>query len=873
MTTSTPCPDPARWRALLDGTLPEDVQEALQGHLETCTSCQEALEGLAADREAWRGAARHLGETPPRDAALRQAIAALKGRASPTDTQPTEAPPEPPALDFLRPPEKLGQLGRLGGYEILDVLGRGGFGVVLKAFDPSLHRVVAIKVLAPALASSATARRRFTREAQAAAAVSHDHVVAIHAVEEANDPPYLVMQYVAGVSLQERLDRAGPLELKEILRIGMQAAHGLAAAHAQGLVHRDVKPANILLENGVQRVKLTDFGLARAVDDASLTQSGVVAGTPQYMAPEQALGEAVDHRADLFSLGSVLYALCTGRPPFRAGAAVAVLKRVCEEEPQPIRALNPDVPDWLCAIIAKLHAKNPADRFQSAAEVAELLGRYLAHLQQPGQVPLPPPVPDLSARARGWRRGLHWAVEHRNVVVPLGVFLLFCGYWFGPPLYRALFTGTLAVASDAPDVQVAVWQGNQLIAVLLARPSQEVRLPPGTYDLQVVGDPPPPVEYLSVQRFHFFSFSWEAERPNGRWRLELGRGERVVVTVEVAKKPTTQEPAPGPTTVDARQQQAQGAARLNRPVVESNRLGMKLALIPPGEFWMGASDAEVEQLGRHKTLEPGTWYFLPWLAERVWAETPRHRVKLTQPFYLGIHEVTVGQFRKFVEETKYVTGKGWTVPGGVGWGNGRWEKKSEFDWSNPGFQQTDEHPVSNISWDDAVAFCRWLSDKEGFPYRLPTEAEWEYACRAGTTTRYSNGDADESLREVANLADASLRARFPTVEWAVPWNDGYAFTAPVGRFRPNAWGLYDMLGNACEWCQDWYDKDYYARSPPRDPAGPPQGKQRVFRGGSWDTYPGFCRCADRYSSHSLTLYTEWAGFRVVRALPEVAPAD
>src|SRR5262249_14681960 len=164
-------------------------------------------------------------------------------------------------------------LGRLGHYEVLEVVGRGGMGVVLRAFDERLHRVVAIKVMAAQLATSATARKHFTREAQAAAAVSHDHVVTIHAVEEADGLPYLVMQYVAGMSLQERLNREGPLQLPEVLRIGTQVAAGLAAAHAQGLVHRDVKPANILLENGVERVKLTDFGLAQAADDASLSQS------------------------------------------------------------------------------------------------------------------------------------------------------------------------------------------------------------------------------------------------------------------------------------------------------------------------------------------------------------------------------------------------------------------------------------------------------------------------------------------------------------------------------------------------------------------------------------------------------------------------
>jgi serine/threonine protein kinase len=289
------------------------------------------------------------------------------------------------SLDFLSPPSQPGALGRLAHYEILEVLGKGAFGIVLKAFDEKLHRMVAIKVLSPQLAASGTARRRFIREAQAAAAVRHEHVINIHAVDE-QPIPYLVMEYVAGPTLQQKLDRSAPLEMKEILRIGYQIASGLAAAHKQGLVHRDIKPSNILLENGVERVKLTDFGLARAVDDASLTQSGMVAGTPMYMAPEQAMGEKLDHRADLFSLGTVLYVMCTGRPPFRASGTLAILKRVCEDSPRPIREINAEIPEWLAEIIAKLHAKKPEERYQSAQEVADLLARYLAEIQLHGEV-------------------------------------------------------------------------------------------------------------------------------------------------------------------------------------------------------------------------------------------------------------------------------------------------------------------------------------------------------------------------------------------------------------------------------------------------------------------------------------------------------
>jgi WD40 repeat protein len=297
---------------------------------------------------------------------------------------------------FLQPADEPGSLGRLDHYRVLEEVGRGGMGVVYRAFDEKLRRVVALKVLSPRLASSPAARQRFTREARAVAAVNHPNVVTIHAVEDGGALPYLVMQLVDGPSLQQYLDRAGPLGVQEIVRIGVQIAWGLAAAHEAGVVHRDVKPANVLLsaacglaptsEEGSAKPqaarqtvpKITDFGLARAAADASLTQSGVIAGTPMYMAPEQARGEEVDHRADLFALGSLLSTLCTGRPPFRASSSLAVLHRVCSETPRPIRELRPDVPGWLCQVVQRLHAREPAQRFQSAREVAELLARRQA---------------------------------------------------------------------------------------------------------------------------------------------------------------------------------------------------------------------------------------------------------------------------------------------------------------------------------------------------------------------------------------------------------------------------------------------------------------------------------------------------------------
>jgi hypothetical protein len=459
---------------------------------ETATERSAYLDEACAGDKAIRGrveallrshdqAGTFLGKPVPER--LGEGLAAEKA-GDDTQTGPS-APAADEGLDFLEPSDKPGVLGRLGHYEVLELLGRGGMGVVLRAFDEQLHRVVAIKVMAAQLATNGTARRRFTREARAAAAVSHDHVVTIHAVEDAGPRPHIVMQYVAGASLQERLDRTGPLPLPEILRIGMQAAAGLAAAHAQGLVHRDVKPANILMENGVERVKITDFGLARAADDASLTQSGGVAGTPSFMSPEQAEGKPVDHRSDLFSLGSVLYAMCTGRPPFRSSTSMGVLKRVCEEIPTPIRETNPEVPDWLAAVVAKLRAKDPAARFQSAAQVAEVLGQHLAHVQHPSVVPLPavaklaegPAAPARPERRKRWAVGVAVLVA---MFAALGVSEA-TGVTNVRTTIIRVFTpdGTLVVETDDPDVKVTVEGDGGL--VVTGAGLQEIRLKPGSY--------------------------------------------------------------------------------------------------------------------------------------------------------------------------------------------------------------------------------------------------------------------------------------------------------------------------------------------------------------------------------------------------------
>ncbi|MBM3967162.1 MAG: serine/threonine protein kinase [Planctomycetes bacterium] len=360
-------------------------------HLERCSECRDYLEQQAADCECWRQAAHLLKETEFDKASSNEFSAATIDFPPFSISESIQS-----VLASLIPSEDPHRLGRIDGYEITGVVGAGAMGVVLKAIDPSLDRIVALKVMAPHLASHPNARKRFEREAKAAAAVLHANVIPIYAVSSGGAIPYLVMAYIRGGSLQKRIDREGALNTSEILRIGSQVAAGLMAAHDQGLVHRDIKPENIMLGEGVERVTLTDFGLARGVDDSSITQQGAIAGTPQYMSPEQARGESLDQASDLFSLGSVLYTLCTGRVPFRAESSHSVMRKIIDEEPMSIRELNPEIPQWVCGIVGKLMAKDKASRFASAKQVHALLESCLSHVQQPTAIALPKAALELS---------------------------------------------------------------------------------------------------------------------------------------------------------------------------------------------------------------------------------------------------------------------------------------------------------------------------------------------------------------------------------------------------------------------------------------------------------------------------------------------
>jgi serine/threonine protein kinase len=388
------CPSVEGLKQFARGTLEPESAEGIIAHLSKCRKCLSVLESMPIDDTLIEAL---LMQSSAAGAGEKAEIEGLIGRlrklagAAAADPQATAAAAAAPAaaglrLDFLAPPQGAGEIGRLGGYRVLSVLGSGGMGVVLAAEDVRLKRKVALKVMKPDLvAAREAARRRFLREAEASAAVRSDHVVTIYQVGEEGAATFLAMEYLEGMSLDDWLKKGRTPNVAQAARIGQEIALGLAAAHERGLIHRDVKPANVWLESNHRgRVKLLDFGLARgASDEGQLTQSGTIVGTPAYMAPEQARGEKVDHRADLYSLGVVLYRLTTGRLPFPGDNTIAVLTALALDTPPPPREINPDIPPRLASLIERLMAKKREERPATAKEAADELAAIEREAGQP----------------------------------------------------------------------------------------------------------------------------------------------------------------------------------------------------------------------------------------------------------------------------------------------------------------------------------------------------------------------------------------------------------------------------------------------------------------------------------------------------------
>jgi TPR repeat protein/tRNA A-37 threonylcarbamoyl transferase component Bud32 len=495
------CPDVSAYRELMRGrSLPD--RETLLGHLETCPQCQRTVQALedwmtnvptsgASDNEARRRARQIVGRAPS---------------SAPTGGGDGDESLAVLPTGLLSPPQVPGELGRLGGYRVLRVLGKGGMGLVFEAEDVSLRRRVALKVMRPEVAAFAAHRERFLREARAVASVASDHVCPIFQVGEDNGVPFIAMPLLKGEPLDARLERGKPLPVADVVRIGREIALGLAAAHEADVVHRDVKPANVWLEvmpKGPPRARLLDFGLARGGTDEHLTRTGEVMGTPSYLSPEQARGQKVDGRSDLFSLGVVLYEMAAGKRPFKGSDPVSVLSSLALDTPAAPASLRPEVPEALSALIMHLLEKAPQDRPAGAAEVAERLGQMQAfstptpvpaaeetstnYVLLMGETPRPgPPATGRPAPAhRGWGR-LAWAAV-LGLAVALGV---------GVAAYTLFFQtaeGTLVVEVEG-DAEVRFAQGELRLygddgkLKYTLKPSEKNKsLPPGSYRVKVEG--------------------------------------------------------------------------------------------------------------------------------------------------------------------------------------------------------------------------------------------------------------------------------------------------------------------------------------------------------------------------------------------------
>jgi hypothetical protein len=481
------CPDAAFFERVANNTLSAAEIEEFAQHLEDCPACAERLGSAPASVQLVLGLRSAVYTPVPDSPNLQALMARLEKLAAPATPDHSGTPTAdlginytpPPGgsgghlpddlTSFLAPPQAPDELGRLGPYRVLKVLGAGGMGVVFRAEDPQLSRPVALKAMLPMLAAIATAKQRFLREAKAAAAVKHDHVVAVYQVGEDRDIPFLAMEFLEGEPLDDRLEREPILPIREVLRIGHEIAEGLQAAHERGLVHRDIKPANLWLEGERGRVKVLDFGLARAATGSSqLTQSGAIVGTPAYMAPEQAQGKAVDHRCDLFSLGVVMYRMTTGHQPFRGTDPISTLLAVATQEPSPPMMVNGEVPAELSDLIMKLLAKTPDARPSGARAVADELAR-LAGAARADRAKAMPVGPDAGPRfSQTHGVGPH---KRRRAPVFLAASILIAvavvapvGYFLAPLVVRiAGARGDLVVEVEDKNVEVTVKQGSLVL--------------------------------------------------------------------------------------------------------------------------------------------------------------------------------------------------------------------------------------------------------------------------------------------------------------------------------------------------------------------------------------------------------------------------
>ena len=480
---TTACPSRQQLIHFLSGRLSDSEFAAFEAHLADCGPCGDTVRGLNVHDTLFDLARGPAPADPPDPEVIQRLIRRLRDLPSP----PSDALPRQDAqaradevAQKLDPPELPGEIGRLAHYRATELLGAGGMGVVYQADDVQLRRKVALKVLRPSLGIAA--RDRFVREAQAAAAIEHDHVVTIYQVGQTDSLAYIAMQWLDGETLEARLHRDGCLPIEEALEIVRQVASGLDAAHMKNLIHRDIKPANIWLEADRTRARILDFGLARTVDDdPQLTETGMIAGTPAYMSPEQAQGGPVDNRTDLFSLGCVMYRMLTGQMPFHASNALATLQVIQRDEPVAPAEINSQIPRPLSDVVMWLLEKEPTQRPRRALELCEVLARPIDDMKAPRPARRKPETRRVNVSRGSW--------ISRSVAIALLVGLGLAGYAAAPFVIRvATNRGQLVIKTEDPNIKVEITQGGEKVRVIDLRDQHAVDLTAGEYGLQIAGD-------------------------------------------------------------------------------------------------------------------------------------------------------------------------------------------------------------------------------------------------------------------------------------------------------------------------------------------------------------------------------------------------
>ena len=667
-----------------------------------------------------------------------------------------------------------------GPYQIQSKLGQGGMGAVYLARDSSLERFVALKILPGKLAADTEYVARFRREAVAAAQLDHPNIVRVFAAGESDGTHYIAMELVEGQTLHGYLAQWGPMQPVEALGACMAVAKALDYAwNRSRIIHRDIKPANIFISSEGE-VKLGDLGLVKRIggESTELTQSGVTVGTPHYCSPEQARGEKdIDFRSDIYSLGCTLYHLLSGHMPYEGGAETSpvaiMVKHVTDPPPQILQVL-PACPPPVVLLLDKMLAKHPTARHQSYGELIQDLQRIIAQLQSGAAAPV------ASAVAATAPRSVEATMASRK---------------FSPALICAV-AGVAAAAVLAGVWWWSPWKERSAgILPADSRTSQQPEQKPAASAATPFASEP-------------------ATKP------------AVAPTPSTASQSPSTAPASAAASLPAPASSEAALQKLGN--VFTNAVGAEMVYIPPGEFMMGSTKEEQEwavALAKHQEK-----------LIRIEGEQPR-KATIRNGFWLGRTEVTVGQWKRFVAATGYVTD---------GEKNGESTQGNQMvrgaSWGDPKFGSPpkDNDPVCCVSWNDAMAFCEWLKKQErgagrlssGHTVRLPTEAEWEYACRAGTQTKFWWGDSEKQCDDRLNCAGLG---------------DGFNDVSPVDHYGlqgRNQFGLADMLGNVREWCLDKFDpngahEELWTGNLP----------SRVARGGTFFNNLSLARCACRVPIH------------------------